>query len=148
MKSKIMPPTYFYMFLLLLIGLHFVFPIKKIIFLPYSYLGIIFLVIGIILNIWSDYLLKKKKTTVKPYENPTELIVSGPFAVSRHPMYLGMMFILLGIAVFLGSLITFIFPPLFVILMEIMFIPFEEKNLEKIFGKKYLNYKKKVRRWI
>ena len=28
------------------------------------------------------------------------------------------------------------------------FIPKEEKNMEKAFGKKYLAYKKKVRRWI
>jgi protein-S-isoprenylcysteine O-methyltransferase Ste14 len=32
--------------------------------------------------------------------------------------------------------------------MEVMFIPFEEKNLEQAFGKEYHDYKKKVRRWI
>ncbi len=97
---------------------------------------------------WADFLLKKKKTTVKPYEKPTQLIISGPFSISRNPQYLGFAAILLGIAINHGTLITFIFPIAFVILMELMFIPFEEKNLKRIFGKKYFNYKKKVRRWI
>ena len=93
-------------------------------------------------------MFKKSKTTVKPHKNPTSLEVLGPFRVSRHPMYLGMSAILLGVAIILGSIITFVIPIFFVMLMEIMFIPFEEKNLEKAFGKKYLDYKMKVRRWI
>ena len=103
---------------------------------------------GIILNIWSDLLFKKKKTTVKPHKTPSLLVISGPFRISRHPMYLGMVAILLGTAILHGTLITFLFPIIFIILMEIVFISTEEKNLEKAFGEKYLNYKKKVRRWI
>jgi protein-S-isoprenylcysteine O-methyltransferase Ste14 len=93
-------------------------------------------------------MFKQKKTTVKPYENPTELLTSGPFRISRHPMYLGMVAVLLGEAILLGSLITLIFPVLFIIISELLFIPFEEENLEKFFGKKYGEYKKKIRRWI
>ncbi len=83
-----------------------------------------------------------------PYEIPTSLVTEGPFHISRQPIYLGMIFILLGEAILLGSLITFIFPVIFMILMEKIFIPVEEKNLETAFGEKYLDYKKKVRRWI
>jgi len=63
-------------------------------------------------------------------------------------MYLGMMSILLGVAIFLGSLIAFAFPIIFVMIMERRFIPLEEKNLEKKFGNQYIDYKKRVRRWI
>ena len=148
MKNKILPPTYFMIFLLLSAGLHFIFPIKRLIFTPYTYSGTILIVLGIILNIWSDQLLKKKKTTVKPFEKPTSLETSGPFKISRHPMYLGMASVLLGVSIVLGSLITFIFPIIFIITAEKMFISVEEKNLEKTFGKKYLDYKNKVRKWI
>jgi len=147
MKNKIMPTTYFIILLLLSIGLHFL-PIKKVIYPPYTYLGWIFIVFGAVLNIWTDSLFKKKNTTVKPHKNPAELETSGPFRITRHPMYLGMMSILLGVAILHGTLITFIFPLVFVVLMERIFIPFEEENLEKIFGKKYLDYKQKVRRWL
>ena len=148
MKSKILPPTYFIVLLLLSIGLHFVFPIKKIIFPPYTYLGILLIIFGIVINIWADALFKKSKTTVKPHEKPISLETSGPFHISRHPMYLGMAAILLGVSVMLGSLIPFLFLIIFIIIMETKFILIEEKNLEKTFGKKYLDYKKKVRRWI
>ncbi len=143
-----MPPTYFILFLVFSILLHFIFPIKKIIFVPYTYLGWILIIFGIILNIWVDNIFKKIKTTVKPYEAPSKLIIKGPFKISRHPMYLGMGSILLGVAIIHGTLITFIFPILFLILVEIIFIPLEEKNMEKKFGKKYLEYKNRVRRWI
>ena len=148
MKSKIRPDMYFIIFLVLSIVMHFIFPIKKLIFFPYTYFGFVFIALGIILNIWTDLLFKKKKTTVKPYKKPTQLLISGPFRISRHPTYLGMTILLLGVTIIHGTLITFVFPIIFIILMELFFIPFEEKNLERIFGKKYLNYKKKVRRWI
>ena len=47
-----------------------------------------------------------------------------------------------------STLIAFIFPLTFIIYIERFVIPIEEKNLEKKFGKKYLRYKQKVRRWI
>lgn len=148
MKKKVMPPTYLIVLLVLSIGLHFIFPIKRIIFSPYNYLGWILIVIGVFLNIWIDSIFKKKGTTIKSYDKPSKLIKSGAYKISRHPIYLGMLMILLGAAIVLGSLITFVFPVIFVILMEVLFILIEEKNMEKVFGKKYLDYKKKVRRWI
>ncbi len=148
MRNKILPPTYFILFLILSIGLHFIFPIKKVIFSPYTYFGWIFIVFGVVLNLWTDSLFKKNKTTVKPFEKPTELITKGPFKISRHPMYLGMTAILLGVAILHGTLITLIFPLIFIALSEILFLSQEEKNLKEIFGEDYINYKNRVRRWL
>lgn len=147
-KPKLMPTSYFLILLILSIALHFIIPIRKIIHFPYNLSGIILILFGFIINIWTDALFKRHETTVKPHISPTALIIKGPFLISRHPMYLGMLAVLLGIAILLGSLITFIFPVLFMILMEIIFISLEEKNLEEIFGDKYLEYKEKVRRWL
>jgi protein-S-isoprenylcysteine O-methyltransferase Ste14 len=143
-----MPTTYFIVFVALSIGLHFISPIKKVLYPPITYFGFTLILFGIILNLWTDRLFKNWNTTVKPFEDPTDLIISGPFRISRHPMYLGMASVLLGMAIIHGTIVTFLFPILFMIIMEILFIPFEEKNLERIFGSKYLDYKKKVRRWI
>ena len=143
-----MPPTYFIVLLFSSIGLHFLFPVMRLISLPYNYLGILIIIFGIILNLWTDSLFKKRQTTVKPHEMPNFFISSGPFRISRHPMYLGMILILLGVAAFLGSLISFVFPIIFVMIIEKLFIPMEEKNLEKEFGDKYIAYKKRVRKWI
>jgi protein-S-isoprenylcysteine O-methyltransferase Ste14 len=148
MIQKIMPPTYFFALLLLSIALHFILPVRQLIRLPYRYLGIVLIAFGSLINLWTDSLFKSNKTTVKPHENPTELITSGPFRLSRHPMYLGMTAVLLGVAILLGSLITFVFPIVFAILMELLFIPLEEKNLQQVFRSKYADYRKKSRRWI
>lgn len=145
---KTMPTNYFLILLALSIGMHFLYPIYQILYYPFAYFGFLLVIVGIILNLWADHLFKKANTTVKPFKDAKTFLTSGPFRMSRHPMYLGMTSILLGVAIILGSIITFLFPILFVILMEFIFIPFEEKNLDRIFGRDYSDYKKKVRRWI
>jgi protein-S-isoprenylcysteine O-methyltransferase Ste14 len=148
MKGETQPPAYFASLLILSVVSHIIMPGRQVVEPPYVYLGLPLIAFGAALNLWADSLFKKGKTTVKPQVMPSKLVVSGPFRISRHPMYLGMASILLGEAVFLGSLTTFVFPLIFAILMEALFISTEEENLEKAFGKEYRDYKSKVRRWI
>jgi len=146
--KKIMPPTYFMALLALSVLLHFFFPLMKFSYSPYNYIGALLIILGIFLNFKADSIFKKSKTTVKPHLMPNSFEVSGPFRISRHPMYLGMFLILFGAALIIGSLTAFIFSFVFIALMELLFISEEERNMEKAFGKKYLEYKKRVRRWI
>ncbi len=148
MAKHFMPTNYFLVLLVLSVVLHFVLPIFHIIRPPVSYIGVLFIVFGAIINVWTDNLFKKVDTTVKPHRMPTALTTSGPFRISRHPMYLGMTSILLGVTFLCGSFITFIFPVLYIVIMETVFIPMEEKNLARQFGDEYANYKKRVRRWV
>jgi len=146
--TKILPPTYFIVYLTGEILLHFLFPLKQVVSTPYSYFGIILVVIGAILNLWADGQLKKGKTTVKPFEKPSILITDGAFCISRHPIYLGFVLILMGVAILLGSLISLAAPILMLITLETKFIPKEEQNLEEVFGREYLDYKNCVRQWL
>ena len=115
---------------------------------PYKYVGILLLGVGIWLNIWADGLFKRENTTVKPFEKSSTLILEGPFRFSRHPMYLGMVVALLGVAILLGSLVSFLGAIACFITMQIVFIPHEERALEETFGQKYLDYKNRVRCWL
>jgi protein-S-isoprenylcysteine O-methyltransferase Ste14 len=146
MRKPIQPPAYFIILVVLSILTYFI--MIKIISSPYNYSGSILILFGIIINLWTDHLFKKAKTEVKYHKIPSKLLTSGPFKISRNPMYLGMLIILLGIAIILGNLITFIFPLIFVAVINNKYLPVEEKNMEKTFGKKYKEYKNKVRRWI
>jgi protein-S-isoprenylcysteine O-methyltransferase Ste14 len=148
MNRKIMPTTYFLIILLLSIASYFVLPIVKFIHFPLNLIGIVPLIFGIVLNLRADAMFKKDETTVKPYLKPTALQDKGPFAISRHPMYLGMFSILLGTAILLGVVSAFILSIVYVGLMEWIFMPTEEKNLQEAFGEQYLEYRKRVRRWI
>jgi len=146
--KKIMPTAYLLILLMLAICLHFVFPIKKVLEPPYSFLGVILIFLGCLLNIEADRLFRRDNTSVKPDKTPSTLEESGPFNVSRHPMYLGMASILAGVSVVLGTVAAFFTPLLFIALMEILFLPDEERNLEETFGDRYVAYKAKIRRWI
>jgi protein-S-isoprenylcysteine O-methyltransferase Ste14 len=85
---------------------------------------------------------------VKPFEPSTSLVMAGPFAFSRNPMYLGMALVLAGIATALGSTTPWIVTPLFMWQVTRCFIVPEEHKLQATFGSRYLEYKAKVRRWL
>ncbi len=63
-------------------------------------------------------------------------------------MYLGIFIGLLGIALLLGSLITFVFPILFFLIMDRAFIPFEEQMLQEALPQEFAQYREKDRRWL
>lgn len=92
----------------------------------------------------------RAKTTVNPLapEKAEKLVVRGLYKLSRNPMYLGMAAIIVGIVLLLAEAANFGFAALFVILMNVLQIGPEEAALERKFGKDYLDYKKRVRRWI
>jgi protein-S-isoprenylcysteine O-methyltransferase Ste14 len=63
-------------------------------------------------------------------------------------MYLGFTLILLGLAILVGALTSFLVVPLFAVLMELMFIRVEESMMAAKFGPAWSDYRKKVRRWV
>ncbi len=146
--KKFLPPTYFFIALLISALLHFLLPLIMIINYPLNLIGFVFFIVGTGLNIWADQLFKKESTTVKPFETPSLLMQTGPFKFSRNPMYLGMTLLLIGAGFILGSITSFSGAVLFVIAMEIIFIPQEESNLQEKFGDEFKNYKRSVKRWF
>ena len=146
--KRILPPTYLLLSIATMVLLHFLLPVSKITPYPWNLLGVLLLIIGGSLNLIADAAFKREQTTVKPFEKSTALVVSGVFTISRHPMYLGMVIILLGIAILMGTLTPLIVVVIFGILMEFIFIKTEERMLEEQFGEAWLAYKKKVRKWV
>lgn len=148
MEKKIRPDGYFTIFLVLAIISHLISPITKLIFSPFNLIGIIIIIIGVVMTTGTNSLILKNRTAIKPDEIPSFLITSELFKFSRNPLYLGMAIILIGVCIFLGSSSPFIFAIIFILLIDRLFIPLEEHNLEKKFNNRYLDYQKKVRRWI
>jgi protein-S-isoprenylcysteine O-methyltransferase Ste14 len=146
--QRLMPTTYLLIALLSCILLHFLIPIKYILILPLNLIGLLPLVFGIWINISADRAFKKSNTTVKPFEKSNTLIQDGVFRISRNPMYLGFVAILLGISLLLRSLSPYIVVLVFAILMELIFIRSEEKMLLDRFGDQWESYRTQVRKWI
>ena len=149
MKTKpIFPPTYFFVSIATMALFHFLMPVFIVARYPWNLLGIIPLVTGVFLNLKADAAFKKVQTTVKPFERSKALVTTGVFRTSRHPMYLGMVLILLGIAILMGSLAPFFVIAIFGTLIELVFVRTEERMLDEKFGAAWVAYKKKVRKWI
>ncbi|MBC8503610.1 MAG: isoprenylcysteine carboxylmethyltransferase family protein [Anaerolineales bacterium] len=146
--ARILPPTYLFVSLLAMLGMHYLLPITQLVPKPWILLGILPLASGIVINIFADKLFSRAKTTINSFGEPTTIITDGIYSATRNPMYLGMALLLLGVAILLGSLSPFFVVPVFVWLITVRYIRFEEKMLEDTFGLKYLDYARRVRRWI
>ena len=88
------------------------------------------------------------KGTLAPWDPTQKLVVQGPYRHVRNPMISGVLSILLGESVLLGSGPVFIFALLFVTINHVYFITSEEPGLMRRFGEEYLRYRKAVPRWV
>jgi len=142
------PPVYFLVALLLMVFFHRVAPWAQLLEAPYRYAGIVVAGIALGLAAWAAALFRRAGTNIRPFMPSTALVVTGPYKLTRNPMYLGMAGILLGAAVFMGSLTPFVVIPAFMALIAERFIIPEEAKLEAAFGRDYKDYKARVRRWL
>jgi protein-S-isoprenylcysteine O-methyltransferase Ste14 len=78
----------------------------------------------------------------------TALVTSGPYRLTRNPMYLGMAFLYAGLALSFGVTWSLAFLPLVLLAVDRLAILREEHYLEAKFGEEYRRYKARVRRWL
>jgi protein-S-isoprenylcysteine O-methyltransferase Ste14 len=81
-------------------------------------------------------------------ERATTLVMDGAYRWTRNPMYLGLLLVLTGWAVWLGSASPFAVLPWFVVVLDRLQIEPEERALLDRFGGEYAQYRDEVRRWI
>jgi protein-S-isoprenylcysteine O-methyltransferase Ste14 len=87
--------------------------------------------------------------TPVPARKPTTVIVqTGPYRLSRNPIYLAFSMFQLGIAIWANSLWLVATLVVALALIHFVVIPKEEQYLERRFGAEYLDYKRSVRRWL
>ncbi|MFW6107686.1 MAG: methyltransferase family protein [bacterium] len=142
-----LPPTYFLIAVLLMAGLHAAAPAARIVPGLWKLLGLLPISAGIGLALWSHHFFHHTGTAVRPFEEPTHLLLEGPYRFSRHPMYLGMFLVLAGLAVVLGSLSPFaVLVPYWLVTER--FAAIEERAMERAFGEEYRAYRERVRRWL
>lgn len=110
--------------------------------------GIALIALGAALAVWCAAEFRRANTPIVPFQEPTALVARGPYRNSRNPIYLGFTLALIGVAALLGSSSPFVVVPLFVWIMQRLFVEPEERLLEHRFGEVYRAYKAQVRRWI
>lgn len=150
MNLRIPPPLVALISALLMWGissqleaLAFRFPFQEIV--AYGFVGL-----GAMIDIISVLAFRRAKTTVTPLapEKASSLVVTGLYRFTRNPMYLGLLLILIGVALFLGSLANAVVLIAFMAYITAFQIKPEEERLAQVFGAQYLSYMQNVRRWI
>lgn len=105
---------------------------------------------GLTIAISGVVAFRAAKTTVDPRypEKSSAIVTQGIFRRSRNPMYLGLLLILLGWAVFLRHLLPYAVLPVFVLYMNYFQIFPEERAMQASFGDAYSAYQEQVGRWF
>jgi len=92
--------------------------------------------------------LVRARTTFLPDRESNSLVIAGPFAISRNPIYVGMMAVYVGAALVANMAWPVLLLPLVWILMRVLIINREERYLDEKFGVNYADYRRRVRRWL
>ena len=146
---KLPPPAWTLIHLVVAAGLSFALGWPAVPGLPLAPLGIALVVIAFIPPVWAAALFRREGTEINP-TSPTnrKLVTGGPYRFTRNPMYLGLITLALGIAIWVGAWPMFLAPIAVFATTNWAHIPFEEAKMRRQFGAAYDSYVARVRRWL
>ncbi len=144
---RINPPHYFLMAVLTMLALARL-PGGAVLTAPWYYAGAIVLGCGVLIAVVASRQFTVVGTNIVPLTRSSSLVTNGAFALTRNPMYLGMVLALVGAALLLNAPWPWLVPCGFAALLYYRFIRHEEALMAQTFGDAYLQYKQRVRRWI
>ena len=166
-ESRLNPARLFAAAVAFMIGLHLLVPGAQVLVAPWTWLGVAPAVAGLGLFLWTDAafrrhgvasgitgnawaaaIFKQVKVADGKSAGRAALIADGPFRLSRHPMYLGMALVVLGLGLVFGSATPFLVVAVFPAIVDRLHIAPEEAALEAAFGADWRAYASRVRRWI
>jgi protein-S-isoprenylcysteine O-methyltransferase Ste14 len=106
--------------------------------------------VGVAVSIAGVVSFRRARTTVNPLkpESASSLVVSGVYRISRNPMYVGILLVLLAWAVWLANVMAPVIMPAFVLYISRFQIRPEEAAMTTLFGEEYEAYRSRVRRWL
>lgn len=125
-------------------------PLVLITFAGQTLIAALIAILGVQMAIAGVRACHAHETTINPLkpEESSNLITDGIFKFTRNPIYLGLLVMLIGLAIWLGALTPLIVLPLFVWYLGRFQIVPEERSLQAQFGDEYRNYCKQTRRWL
>ncbi len=112
------------------------------------YLGGVLASEGFAIMMWAWWQFQQRKVAICPTQATEHLITDGVYRISRNPMYLGMVLMLIGAAAYFGSLPFYVAAIVYLFILDRVFCRYEEDKLVTAFGHEYDEYRSKVRRWL
>ena len=111
-------------------------------------LGIPVVFVALALFGWAVTTMRRGGASIPTHTATDAIVAKGPFRLSRNPIYLSMMLLLVGIGLWANSIWFLTWAVLAIVLLTFYVIKPEERYLEEKFGEKYLAYRRGVRRWL
>lgn len=150
MNLKVIPVIQLFLAGIAIYLIHHFFPQIRISFSFQNLISYVLSGAAFLILVFSLQLFWRAGTTADPAhpEKASKLVTGGIYKVTRNPMYLAMLLILLGFTVKIGNPFGLIPVMAFVWSMTQFQIKPEETALTEMFGDSYLEYQKQVRRWI
>ncbi len=111
-------------------------------------IGAALLALGVALPASGLALFRRERTSVMPVRPTTSLVTSGPYRLTRNPMYVGYALRHAGLALRRRSTSALLTLAPVLALVDRLLIEREERYLERTFGEHYRAYACRVRRWL
>ena len=112
---------------------------------PFNLFGILLYLFGAKVAIEVNKEAKRRGETSGP---PKRLYLDGYYRYTRNPMYLATGIALFGVAIVLPSYYNFIFPIIYVVIIDRFYIMIEEQNMRKEYDKEFTAYENQVGKWM
>lgn len=110
--------------------------------------GVLFVLSAIGIDIWAALTLHAAQTTILPTRKSEHLVTTGPFSISRNPIYCGYILFLIGLGLIFANAWFLVFAVGAAVSIQRFAVEREELHLLAVFGAEFEAYCGRVRRWI
>jgi protein-S-isoprenylcysteine O-methyltransferase Ste14 len=110
--------------------------------------AVVMIAVGLALTGWGFFTFKRARTAILPFHSASSLVTTGPYRLTRNPMYTGLTIAYLSGALLIDSAWPLILLPAVLIVLFNTVIAREERYLGDAFGSEYAAYCAQVRRWL
>ncbi len=142
------PPQWLLLSLISIVLLHVLLPVARVVPRECFWACAALALLGLGLAQMASLQMRRAGTPMEFSAMPATLLSDGCFRYTRNPMYLGMLLLLVGEASMLGTLGALLPLPVFFLLLQLHYVPAEERRLQIAFGSSWVDYRGRVRRWI
>jgi protein-S-isoprenylcysteine O-methyltransferase Ste14 len=105
-------------------------------------------ILGFVVMLSAWWQFRKHQVAICPTDATDHLISDGVYRLTRNPMYLGMILMMFGVAIFFGTVLFFAAAIVYFAIINWFFCPYEEDKLTREFGREFESYRARVRRWL
>jgi protein-S-isoprenylcysteine O-methyltransferase Ste14 len=111
-------------------------------------IGAVVVAAGLGLMGWGMATFWRARVAVMPIRPARQVVTSGPYRLTRNPMYVGLTFLYFGLALLVNWAWPIVLLPIVLVVMNVVVIEREERYLQAAFPEAYGPYSQRVRRWL